>query len=253
MPEAHANPPPAHPVALVTGGAARIGACIVRHLHDAGYRVVLHYHRSQQPATALAEALNAVRPDSVQIVQADLAELAQVDMLAQQALAIWGRLDVLVNNASAFYPTPLGRISSTDWDQLLGSNARAPLFLCQHLHAALRESRGCIVNIIDSTSRHGLADFAPYAMGKAALANMTRSLARALAPEVRVNGVAPGAILWPEYEGGMSAEEQAASLSRIPLGRLGSPDDIAHAVLFLVRQASYITGEIIKVDGGVRA
>jgi pteridine reductase len=241
------------PVALVTGSAARIGACIARHLHKAGYRVVVHYHHSQHKALALADELNALRPDSVRAVQADLLDLEQVAALARQTVAAWGRLDVLVNNASLFYPTPVGGITVAHWDQLLGSNARAPLFLCQHLQHALREHKGCIINIIDATSRHGLAEFTPYAMGKAALANMTRSLARALAPEVRVNGVAPGAILWPEYAGGMSEEEQQASLSRIALGRLGSPDDIANAVLFLVRDASYITGEIIKVDGGVTA
>lgn len=241
------------PVALITGGAARIGAQIARQLHGAGYRVVLHYNRSQPQAHALVAELNDIRPASAVSVQADLLDLDQVARLGREALAAWGRVDVLINNASSFYPTRLGSIGIADWDNLLGSNARAPLFLCQHLHQALRANRGCIVNIIDSTSRHGLADFTPYGMGKAALANMTRSLARALAPEVRVNGVAPGAILWPEYDGGMNADEQQASLARIPLGRLGSPADIANAVLFLVRDATYVTGEIIKVDGGVQA
>lgn len=241
------------PVALVTGSAVRIGASIARHLHRAGYRLVLHYHRSEQQALALATELNGLRANSAHVVQANLLDLAQVEALARQSVGIWGGLDALVNNASMFYPTRLGAITLDHWNELLGSNARAPLFLCQHLRDTLRERRGAIVNIIDSTSRHGLADFTPYAMGKAALANMTRSLARALAPEVRVNGVAPGAILWPEYEGGMSAAEQEASLARIALGRLGTPDDIAHAVLFLLRDATYITGEIVKVDGGVSA
>ena len=175
-----------------------------------------------------------------------------IENLALQTLATWGRLDVLVNNASTFYPTPLGSITAAQWDNLTGSNARAPLFLCQHLAAALKESHGCIVNIVDSTSHYGLSKFAPYAMGKEALANLTRSLARELAPEVRVNGVAPGAILWPEYEGGDNEAEHKATLARTMLGRLGSPDDIAHAAFFLT-QASYITGDIIKVDGGVLA
>ena len=240
------------PVVLVTGAAARIGASIARRFHAAGYRVVLHYFRSQDQATALSAELNAIRPDSVRLLQADLLQLIEIENLALQTLATWGRLDVLVNNASTFYPTPLGSITAAQWDNLTGSNARAPLFLCQHLAAALKESHGCIVNIVDSTSHYGLSKFAPYAMGKEALANLTRSLARELAPEVRVNGVAPGAILWPEYEGGDNEAEQNATLARTMLGRLGSPDDIAHAAFFLT-QASYITGEIIKVDGGVLA
>jgi len=240
------------PVVLVTGAAARIGASIARRFHAAGYRVVLHYFRSQDQATALSAELNAIRPDSVRLLQADLLQLIEIENLALQTLATWGRLDVLVNNASTFYPTPLGSITAAQWDNLTGSNARAPLFLCQHLAAALKESHGCIVNIVDSTSHYGLSKFAPYAMGKEALANLTRSLARELAPEVRVNGVAPGAILWPEYEGGDNEAEQNATLARTMLGSLGSPDDIAHAAFFLT-QASYITGEIIKVDGGVLA
>lgn len=251
------TPPDSNPtqprVALVTGSAVRVGAAIARRLHGARFNVLLHYKRSRDQAEALAAELNALRANSAHTVQADLLDPGQIAALARTSLAQWGRLDALINNASTFYPTRLGTITLEHWDDLLGSNARGPLFLCQHLHAALRETHGSIVNIIDSTSRHGLADFTPYGMGKAALANMTRSLARAMAPEVRVNGVAPGAILWPEYEGGMSSAEQAASLARIPLGRLGSSDDIANAVLFLVRDASYITGEIIKVDGGVQA
>ena len=239
-------------VALVTGAAARIGACIVRRLHAADYCVVLHYHRSHDKASALAAELNEVRSDSVCIVQADLLDVAAIEQLATAALAAWGRIDLLVNNASTFFPTPLGTITTAQWDNLLGSNARAPLLLSQHLHTALRTSCGAIVNIIDSTSRYGLAQFIPYAMAKAALANMTRSLARELAPQVRVNGIAPGAILWPEYEGGTKPEEQVATLARTALGRLGTPEDIANAVLFLA-QATYVTGQIIKVDGGVRS
>ena len=240
------------PVALVTGAAVRIGARIVRHLHAADYRILLHYHRSHDQAAALAEELNAQRDDSVRLLQADLLDVTAIEQLAHSALAAWGRVDLLVNNASTFYPTPLGTITTAQWDNLLGSNARAPLLLSQHLHTTLRTCHGSIVNIIDSTSRYGLAQFIPYAMAKAALANMTRSLARELAPQVRVNGIGPGAILWPEFDGGLNGEAQAATLARTAMGRLGSPDDIAHAVLFLA-QASYVTGQIIKVDGGVRS
>ena len=239
-------------VALVTGAAARIGACIVRRLHAADYCVLLHYHRSHDAAAVLAAELNALRPDSVRLLQADLLDVTAIEHLAHAALASWGRIDLLVNNASTFFPTPLGTITTAEWDNLLGSNARAPLLLSQHLHTALRACHGNIVNIIDSTSRYGLAQFIPYAMAKAALANMTRSLARELAPQVRVNGVAPGAILWPEYEGGTKPDEQVATLARTAMGRMGSPEDIAHAVLFLA-QATYVTGQIIKVDGGVRS
>ncbi|HTR00943.1 MAG TPA: pteridine reductase [Candidatus Acidoferrum sp.] len=239
-------------VALVTGGAARIGAVIVQTLHAAGYNVVLHYHRSHERAAALAAALNATRRDSAMLVQADLLDLAAIERLAREAHAAWGRVDLLVNNASTFFPTPLGTITEAHWNNLIGSNARAPLWLCQQLAPALTAANGSIVNIIDSTSRYGLAEFVPYAMAKAALANMTRSLARALAPHVRVNGVAPGAILWPEYTGGVSEQERQATLARTMLGRLGTPQDIAHAVAFLAG-ATYVTGQIIKVDGGVRS
>ncbi len=239
------------PVALVTGGAARIGACIATTLHAQGYRVLVHYHRSHDQAAALAVKLNGQRADSARILQADLLDVTAIERLAADALAAWGRLDLLVHNASSFFPTPLGSITLEQWDNLIGSNARAPLLLSQLLHKPLQASgTGCIINIIDSTSHYGLARFTPYAMAKAALANMTRSLARELAPLVRVNGVAPGAILWPEYEGGASEEEQKATLARTMLGRIGSPEDIAHAVAFLA-SATYVTGEIIKVDGGV--
>jgi pteridine reductase len=241
-----------HPVALVTGAAARIGAAIVTALHAAGYNIVLHYHRSHDKAIALAATLNAERQGSVRLVQADLLDLAAVERLAHEAVAAWGNLNLLVNNASTFFPTPLGTITAEHWNTLMGSNALGPLMLSQHLASALKNSQGNIVNIIDSTSRYGLAQFIPYAMAKAALANMTRSLARELAPEVRVNGIAPGAILWPEYDGGITSEEQTATLARTMLGRLGSPVDIANAVVFLAG-ATYVTGQIIKVDGGVRS
>lgn len=238
------------PVALVTGAAHRIGACIARHLHAAGYRVLIHYRRSDSAALALSTALNTVRPDSACCLQADFSSLREVETLAQQSLGQWGRLDALVNNASTFYPVALAALGEAHWQELLHSNARAPLFLCHYLRAALQASGGSIVNIIDSTAHHGVAGFAPYTMAKAALANMTRSLARELAPVVRINGVAPGAILWPEYAGGLSAAAKQDTLARTALQRLGTPEDIAHTTLFLLRDASYITGQIIAVDGG---
>lgn len=239
------------PVALVTGAANRIGAVIARVLHKAGYNVVVHYRNSATAAQALVAELNALRGASACAVRADLAEFTQLEGLARESCARWGRLDVLVNNASSFYPTKLAEIDEGDWQDLMNSNARAPLFLSKHLHASLKASRGCIVNIVDSTALDGVARFTPYTMAKAALANMTRSLARELAPEVRVNGVSPGAILWPEYTGGISEEEKQSTIAQTALGRMGTPEDIAHAVLFLARDASYVTGQVIAVDGGV--
>ncbi|MGV3590758.1 MAG: pteridine reductase [Gammaproteobacteria bacterium] len=239
------------PVALVTGAANRIGATIARVLHRAGYSVIVHYRSSADAAHTLITELNAARNDSARTVRADLAEFAQLETLAQQSLAQWGRLDVLVNNASSFYPTALDEIDEGDWYDLMNSNARAPLFLSKHLHAALAANGGAIVNIVDSTALDGVAGFAPYTMAKAALANMTKSLARELAPRVRVNGVSPGAILWPEYAGGISDDEKQRMIAQTALGRMGTPDDIAQAVLFLARDASYVTGQVIAVDGGV--
>lgn len=237
------------PVALITGAAARIGAALARALHGKGFRVVIHYHRSSQAAQSLAAELNALRPDTAATVQADLLDTAAVIRLAGSALACWGRMDVLINNASAFYPTPLPRLQEDDWINLMRSNAKAPLFLCRELHAALRNRGGCVINIIDSTAMHGLKGFAPYAMAKAALANMTRSLAKELAPDVRVNGISPGIILWPDYKA-LSEEEKAAAVQHTALQRMGNVDDITSTALFLIRDATYLTGQIIRVDGG---
>lgn len=235
---------------LVTGAAKRIGAAIVRQLHGAGFRVVLHYRRSAAAAQALADELNLARPDSVRCIQADLTEPDAIRMLAERSITCWERLDALVNNASSFYPAPLATVEDSQWQDLMNTNARAPLLLCKHLHAALGQRHGNIVNIIDSTAMHGVAGFTPYTMAKAALTNMTSSLARELAPQVRVNGVSPGAILWPEYAGGMSEADKQQILARTALGRMGQPEDIAHAVLFLIRDAHYLTGQVIAVDGG---
>lgn len=242
---------PTTPVVLVTGAANRIGAAIVRLLHGNGYNIIVHYRNSATAAQALAAELDVQRADSVRCLRADLAELPQLETLARQSVAQWGRLDALINNASSFYPVKLQELDEAEWQDLMNSNARAPLFLCKHLHGALKASGGCIVNIVDSTALDGVAGFTPYTMAKAALANLTRSLARELAPQVRVNGISPGAILWPEYVGGVSEEGKQKTLAQTALGRMGTPHDIAHAVLFLIRDASYITGQVIAVDGGV--
>ena len=238
------------PVVLITGAAARIGAALASDLHAQGYRVVLHCNRSLDRAAALAGKLNALRPDSARVVQADLLDTSQVVRLASEALGCWGRLDVLVNNASSFYPVALADLTEPDWVSLMHSNAKAPLFLCRELFPALTTTGGCVLNLIDSTALQGLAGYTPYAMAKAALANMTFSLARELAPRVRVNGISPGIILWPENRSAMTEEEKAEALQHTALKRMGSVEDITAAALFLIREASYVTGQVIRVDGG---
>lgn len=235
-------------VVLVTGAARRIGAAIARTLHHAGARVAVHYRSSAADADALVATLNAARPDSAAGFRADLLETTGPDALVEQVLAWAGRLDALVNNASSFYPTPLGQIDEAAWNDLLGTNLKAPLFLAQAAAPWLQETRGSIVNIVDIHARRPLRAHAVYGAAKAGLAMLTRALAKDLAPGVRVNGVSPGAILWPEN--GMSDDVRQNILGQIPLGRAGEPADIAGCVLYLVRDARYVTGEIIAVDGG---
>jgi pteridine reductase len=245
----HTKQPEQQRVALVTGSAKRLGAYNVRSLHQKGYRVIIHYHHSWLAATELAAQLNAIRPHSAALLCADLADPAAVDQLARDSLAIWQRLDVLVNNASAFYPTPIGTITHQDWLQLFSSNAQAPLFLSQALAPALAEQSGCIVNMTDIHAERPLNQHPVYSMAKSALRTMTLALARELAPHIRVNGIAPGAILWPEGASNVSDATKHAIVKAIPLQRLGSEADIAQAMHFLI-EAHYITGQIINVDGG---
>lgn len=245
-------PLPSEPVVLITGAAARLGAATARALHARGCRILLHCRHSRDRAEALAAELNGARADSCRVLVADLDRHEQVLRLAEEAMAAWGRLDGLVNNASSFRPTPLGNVTPSDWDELMASNAKAPFFLAQALAPALRAQRGAIVNMIDIHAQRPLARHTLYCMAKAALAMLTESLALELAPEVRVNGIAPGAILWPEQGDIPDAERQAAILARIPLARLGTPDDIARTVCFLLLDAPYITGQILAVDGGRR-
>ena len=236
-------------IALVTGAAKRIGAIIARTLHAAGANVAIHYNRSAAEADALAADLNRSRPNSAFTVAADMRDIAAVERMAAQVLERTGnRLHVLVNNASNFYPTPIGTITLEQWDDLFGSNLKAPLFLSQALVPALRATRGVIVNIVDVHSQRPLRDHPVYGPAKAGLAMLTRSLAKDLGPDVRVNGVSPGAILWPDE--GMSDALRAAIIKQTALKRAGTPEDIAAAVLFLVRDAPYVTGQIIAVDGG---
>ena len=235
-------------VALVTGAAQRIGAAVVRALHAEGMQVALHYRRSREPAEALAAELNAQRPASVALFQADLLGRGRPERLVEKVVGTWGRLDVLVNNASSFYPTPVGTVTEEVWEGLIGTNLKAPFFLAQAAAPHLKLSRGCIVNLADIHGLRPLKEHAVYSISKAALVMLTRSLARELGPEVRVNAVAPGAILWPEQ--GLDELTRQRILSRTALKRQGRPEDIARAVRFLVRDADYVTGQVIAVDGG---
>jgi len=235
-------------VILVTGAARRIGAAIVTCLHANGARVAIHYRSSGDDAAALAEALNRERANSAATFQADLLATDSLPQLLASVTEWGGRLDGLVNNASSFYPTPMGSITEQHWDELLGSNLKAPLFLSQAAAASLKETGGTIVNIVDIHAERPLRDHAVYGAAKAGLVMLTKSLAKDLAPAVRVNGVAPGAILWPEN--GMTDSVQKNILEQIPLERAGDPADIARCVLFLMKDASYVTGQIIAVDGG---
>ena len=233
---------------LITGGAKRIGATVVRALHAAGANVALHYRASADDAAALQAELVAARPDSVALFQADLLDPGSLETLVADVTEHTGRLDVLINNASTFYPTPIGSITEREWLDLMGTNLKAPLFLSQAAAPHLQRTRGVIINMVDIHARRPLKDHPVYGPAKAGLQMLTLSLAKDLAPEVRVNGVAPGAILWPSD--GMTESAKQSILEQIPLQRAGSPDDIAGAILYLVRDASYVSGQILAVDGG---
>ncbi len=234
---------------LITGGAKRVGAAIARRLHGAGASIMLHYRASAGEARLLQAELNHLRADSVALIHADLLDLNKLPAIIEQTVQRFGRLDGLVNNASSFFPTPVGAITAEAWEDLVGTNLRAPLFLAQAAAAALRKTQGAIVNITDIHAERPLRSFVVYSIAKAGLVGMTRSLARELAPEVRVNAVAPGPVLWPDNASFDELSRQRI-ISHTPLKREGEPDDIAKAVHFLLADATYVTGETINVDGG---
>jgi len=233
--------------ALVTGAAKRLGAATARRLHAEGMNLLLHYNKSEADAVKLCAELNALRKDSAAVAQADLGNIQGLDSLVKAALQ-WDGLDVLVNNASSFRPTPLGSVVEDDWDELMASNLKAPFFLSQAAAVHLKKNHGSIVNMVDIHARRPLKDYTVYCAAKAGLAMLTLSLAKELGPEIRVNGVSPGPVLWPE--GGMDAATKKSILEATALKRKGSPEDIAGAVLYLVRDAEYVTGQIIAIDGG---
>ncbi|MBC8211969.1 MAG: pteridine reductase [Gammaproteobacteria bacterium] len=235
--------------ALITGAARRLGAQSAKTLHQNGANIIIHYGHSSDAAETLVKTLNAVRADSATAVQADLLQLSQIERLAEQAIQTFDGLDILVNNASSFYPTPLGEIQLHQFDDLIGSNFKAPLFLSQACYPALKKSAGCIINMVDIHARSPLKDHTVYSCAKAANAMLTRSLALEMGPQVRVNGIAPGAILWPQNHAEMDSTGQQQILQQIPLRRTGAPGDIADTLLFLI-ESDYINGQIIAVDGG---
>lgn len=237
------------PVALITGAAKRVGAAIAEALHAKGYNIIIHCRHSTQEAFALGEFFNHNRSGSARVLTADLSVHQEVITLAQQALSAFGRIDVLINNASSFYATPIALASESDWNALFSSNVKAPYFLASALADELKNRQGAIINISDIYARHPLKQFSIYSMAKAANEMMTKSLAIELAPCVRVNGIAPGAIMWPANETD-DHQKQQSILKKIPLERIGDTSDIAKAVLFLLRDAPYINGQILTLDGG---
>jgi pteridine reductase len=235
-------------VALVTGAARRLGAAMAGAMHRAGARVVVHYGTSRAAAESLVASLNASRPRSALALQGNLLDLSRVPALVESTLAEFGRLDILVNNASTFYPTAIGTITPGQFDDLVGTNLRAPLFMAQACAPALRDARGLIINMVDIHAQRPLRTHTVYSVAKAGLAMLTKSLARELAPEVRVNGIAPGPVLWPER--GLDPALKAEIIAKTALKRSGSPDDVARAALYLAADAPFVTGQIIAVDGG---
>lgn len=233
---------------LLTGAAKRIGAVVAKTLHKAGADIVIHYRHSSEAAKSLIDELNALRENSAFMVQADLCQVDSFEPMIKQVVSFTGHLDVLINNASSFYPTAIGDVTEEQWDDLYCSNLKGPFFLSQAATAQLQKSQGCIINMVDIHGFRPLKGYPVYSSAKAGLMMLTQSLARELAPEIRVNGVAPGAILWPTDE--VNQASQGELLAKTALKREGAPKDIAKAILFLIRDADYITGHVIPVDGG---
>ncbi len=235
---------------LITGGSKRVGAEIARLMHATGANLMIHYRSSAREARALQEELNDVRESSVALIQADLLDISVLPSLVSQTVATFGKLDVLVNNASSFYPTPVGTIGEKDWTDLMGSNLKAPMFLSQAAASELKRHHGCIVNITDIHADRPMKNYLVYSVAKAGLVGLTKSLARELAPNVRVNGVAPGPIMWPEDNADFDEVSRQRIVSHTMLKRAGSPSDIAHAVRFFIEDAPFVSGQILAVDGG---
>ena len=235
---------------LVTGGAKRVGAAICRRLHASGAQIAIHYRSSAKEAKSLCDELNVMRPDSADVFQADLLDLNALPILVRDVIGKFGQLDALINNASSFYATPLAEIDNGQWVDLLGTNLKAPLFLAQAAATELRRRHGCIVNIVDIHAERPMHGHLLYSVAKAGLAALTMGLAQEMAPQVRVNAIAPGVIIWPEGEAWQDQEQRRKIVAHTLLKREGEPDDIARTAAFLIQDAPYITGQIIAVDGG---
>ena len=233
---------------FLTGGAKRIGKTTCKHFHDEGFNIIFHYNTSDKEANEIKESLNSIRKDSCFVIQADFNDKSSIERLAKGVAEITDELAVLINNASSFYPTPIEQASQNEWDDLMATNATTPLFLTQALLPFLKKAKGCVINISDTLAPSGIKNFSLYSGAKSALEGITKSLAKELAPDIRVNAISPGAILWPEDED-LTEEQQKERLSKVPLGRIGSPEDISSVAVFLT-DANYITGQVIKVDGG---
>ena len=232
---------------IITGAAQRIGSVVSRYLHEQGMNIIIHYHSSQDHATNLQRELNSIREGSASLIKADLRQTEKLPALINEACQYYGQLDVLINNASTFYPTPIGALNEDQWEDLLGTNLKAPLFLSQAAVPYLTKNKGCIINMVDIHGQRPMKNHAVYSAAKAGLISLTRSLARELGPDIRVNGIAPGAILWPQT---LPEEDRQSILSRTALKRCGEPMDVARAIVYLIRDATYTTGQILNIDGG---
>lgn len=235
-------------VVLITGAAHRVGATITRHLHSLGMRIIVHYRHSKDTAHALQEELNEKRENSVVLIQADLHQSSKIKSMIKQANETWGQLDVVINNASSFYETPVKTATDEQWEDLIGSNLKAPFFVCQNAAPFLKSSNGCIINIVDIHADRPLKNYPVYSIAKAGLVMLTKSMARELGPEIRVNAIAPGAIMWPDND--IDDVTKQRIISRTALKRKGDPMDIAKAVRFLIEDATYMSGQVLTIDGG---
>lgn len=237
-------------VVLITGGARRVGAAMARHLHSQNMRIIIHYRSSSKDAQTLSDELNNKRANSAAILQADLNNTNVLIPLIHDASQIWGQLDVLINNASSFYPTPFGEVTEQQWDDLMASNLKGPFFLAQAAAPFLIKQQGCIINMVDIRAKLPLKDYSAYCIAKAGLLMLTKVLTKELSPDVRVNAIAPGVVLWPDDESEFDEALRKKILARTPLKRAGTPEDIANTADFLINHATYITGQVIAVDGG---
>lgn len=237
-------------VVLITGAAKRVGATIAQHCHQQGMRLAIHYRESAQHASTLCTNFNQQRKNSAIALKADLCDTDKLEGLIAQVLGEWGQLDVLINNASSFYPVPLAKVTSKEWEELMASNLKAPFFLSQLAAPHLKQHKGCIINLVDIQARRPLKNYSVYCIAKAGLVMLTKSLAKELGPEIRVNAIAPGIVLWPDDETEFNAALREKIIARNALKRAGTPQDIAKTAVFLINYADFITGQIIAVDGG---